>query len=157
MTFAQWLEVTPLAIWVGESDIGYPFLLSMHVIGLAVFAGLLTIIDLRLLGGIKPMRFAGLIGPMRLAWAGLIINFLSGAALFASQASVFVENTPFRIKLAMIALAAITAGHIHRQLNRAALVWDGEGRASLSARTTAAVSLAAMASAIVAGRLIAYF
>lgn len=151
------LEETRLALWVGESDIAYPLLLSLHVTGLAMFAGLLTIIDLRLLGGIRELPYSGLIGPMRIAWAGLTVNVLSGIALFASQASMFVANTPFQIKLAMIVIAASMASAIHKGLRREALAWDGAGRASVAARIEAAVSLAAIAFAIVAGRLIAYF
>jgi hypothetical protein len=156
-TLALWLEETRLALWVGESDVAYPFLLSMHVVGLAMFAGLLAIVDLRLLGGLRELPLSGLTGPMRLAWVGLMINVLSGIALFTSQASLFVENTPFQIKLAMIVTPALISGAIHRGLRREALVWDQAGRASVAARIEATVSLAAIASAIVAGRLIAYF
>jgi hypothetical protein len=151
------LEETRLALWVGESDIAYPLLLSLHVVGLAMFAGLLTIVDLRLLGGVRELPFAGLIGPMRIAWAGLTVNVVSGMALFASQASMFVTNSPFQIKLGMIVIAASMASAIHKGLRREALAWDQVGRASVAARIEATVSLAAIASAIVAGRLIAYF
>jgi hypothetical protein len=154
---AAWLEGTPLALWVSESDLVYPMLLSVHIIGLATFAGLLTVIDLRLLGGLATMPFTGMRGPIRLAWFGLLINAISGVALFASQATVFVANTPFLIKLAMIALAAFSAAIIHKRLNRDAASWDTAGRAGHATRAVATVSLAAIAAAIVAGRLIAYF
>jgi hypothetical protein len=154
---AAWLESTPLALWVSESDLVYPLLLSMHIIGLATFAGLLTVIDLRLLGGLATMPFAGMRGPMRLAWFGLVINAISGIALFASQATVFVENIPFLIKLAMITLAALSAAIIHKRLHRDAASWDSAGQAAHSTRAIATVSLTAIVAAIVAGRLIAYF
>ena len=157
MSFAVWLEETRLALWVGESDFAYPMLLSMHVVGLAIFAGLLTIVDLRLLGGLRPIPFAGLRGPMRMAWLGLAINATSGIALFTSQASLFIESTPFRIKLLMILLAAIAAGRISGLLKREAADWDTSRPAPASARWPALLSLVAIASAIVAGRLIAYF
>jgi hypothetical protein len=94
---------------------------------------------------------------MRLAWLGLVINAISGIALFASQATVFVENTPFLIKLTMIALAALSAAVIHKRLHRDAADWDSAGRVAYPIRAIAAVSLTAIAAAIVAGRLIAYF
>ncbi len=146
-----------MALWVSESDLVYPLLLSLHIIGLATFAGLLTVIDLRLLGGLATMPFVGMRGPMRLAWFGLLVNAISGVALFASQATVFVENTPFLIKVAMITLAALMAAIIHKQLQRDAADWDSAGQVRNSTRAIAAVSLAAIAAAIVAGRLIAYF
>ena len=129
----------------------------MHIIGLATFAGLSTVIDLRLLGGLATLPFNGMRGPMRLAWFGLLINAISGVALFASQATVFVENTPFLIKLAMITLAALSAAVIHKRLHRGAADWDSTGQAGHSTRAVATVSLIAIAAAIVAGRLIAYF
>jgi hypothetical protein len=81
----------------------------------------------------------------------------STGALVSTVVSMFVANTPFQIKLAMIVIAASMASAIHKGLRREALAWDGAGRASVAARIEAAVSLAAIAFAIVAGRLIAYF
>ncbi|HEX9852879.1 MAG TPA: hypothetical protein VGA68_07675 [Woeseiaceae bacterium] len=157
MAMAVWLEGTPLALWVSESDFVYPLLLSLHIIGLATFAGLLAIVDVRLLGGLVTMPYSGMRGPMRLAWFGLLINAISGIALFASQATVFVENTPFLIKIGMIILSAISASVIHRHLNRDAADWDHRGQAPRLARAIATVSLLALAAAIIAGRLIAYY
>lgn len=157
MAMAAWLEGTSLALWVSESDLVYPLLLSMHIIGLATFAGMLTVIDLRLLGGLAAMPYTGMRGPIRFAWFGLLINAISGIALFASQATVFVENIPFLIKLAMITLAALSAAAIHKRLNRDAAGWDRAGHVGHSTRAFAAVSLTAIAAAIIAGRLIAYF
>ncbi|MCI0517828.1 MAG: hypothetical protein L0Y45_08350 [Woeseiaceae bacterium] len=154
---AAWLEGTPLALWVSESDFVYPLLLSVHIVGLATFAGLQTMIALRLLGGLATMPFAGLRGPMRLAWSGLILNAISGVALFASQATVFVGNTPFLIKLAMITVAALSAAVIHKRLKHDAVHWDTAGRAGNRSRAIATLTLAAIAAAIIAGRLIAYF
>jgi hypothetical protein len=115
------------------------------------------VIDLRLLGGLATLPVAGMRGPMRLAWLGLVINAISGIALFASQATVFVENVPFLIKLAMITLAAFSAAVIHKRLHRDAADWDTTGRAGQPTRVVATVSITAIAAAIVAGRLIAYF
>jgi hypothetical protein len=68
-----------------------------------------------------------------------------------------VASTPFRIKLAMIVVAAVAAASNQKRQQAEAISWDRAGQASLAARGTAVVSLAAIVSAIVAGRLIAYF
>jgi len=49
----EWLEETRLALWVGESLWGYPLLLSLHIVGLAMVAGIFTMLNLRLLGVLK--------------------------------------------------------------------------------------------------------
>ena len=36
----EWLENTSVALWVGESLWAYPFMLSLHVIGLAIVVGI---------------------------------------------------------------------------------------------------------------------
>jgi hypothetical protein len=156
-SMAEQLESTALAVWVGESDIVYPLLLSTHVVGLATFAGLILIVDMRLFGLLRVIPFAGLRGPIRLAWFGLFINVISGVALFSSQATVFIENIPFLVKISMIVLAAVSAGAMHKMLRTDAGAWVSAGRATFAARVTAATSLISLVSAIVAGRLIAYF
>ena len=44
------LENTAIALWVGTSLWAYPFLLSIHIVGLAIVVGIFSMRDLRLLG-----------------------------------------------------------------------------------------------------------
>ena len=44
----EWLESTALAEWVRTSLIGYPFVLTVHSVGMAIMVGLVTVINLRL-------------------------------------------------------------------------------------------------------------
>ena len=50
MAIFEWIEGTQVALWVGESLWAYPFMLSLHVIGLAIVVGVIVMLDLRLLG-----------------------------------------------------------------------------------------------------------
>ena len=43
-----WLESTALADWVRTSLIGYPFVLTVHSVGMAIMVGIVTVINLRL-------------------------------------------------------------------------------------------------------------
>lgn len=151
----DWLESTPVAIWVGESSWAYPFWLSLHVIGLAIVVGIFAMRDLKLLGmfrGIEPTAFLSII---KLAWIGFAINAFSGALLFSSQATMFVTNKPFLIKISFIGIAAILAAVTQNKL-RAALAAAPHGQVNVTARVIAACSLFFWFGAIVAGRLIAY-
>ena len=96
------LEETSLALWVGESLWGYPLMLSLHVIGLAIVVGIFVMRDLRLLGMFDGIAFAALPSLIKLGWIGFIINALSGFALFTSQATTFIESTPFLLKIGSI-------------------------------------------------------
>ena len=102
-----WLETTALAIWVGESLWGYPIVLGMHAIGLAIVVGIFVMLDLRILRVVRGVSFNAFFSLYRLAWIGLIINTISGSALFTSQATTFVESAPFLIKISFVIAGVI--------------------------------------------------
>ena len=157
MTLFEWLEGTAVALWVGESLWGYPILLSLHVVGLAIVVGIFAMRDLRLLGRLNGVSYAALASLVKLGWIGFVINAASGLALFSSQATIFVESTPFLTKISCILLAAITAVFVQKQTRERVAGWDaGDGVPSPQVRVVAAFSLLLWISAIVAGRLIAY-
>lgn len=152
----SWLENTSVALWVGGSLWGYPSLLALHAVGLAVVVGIFAMRDLRLLGlfpAIPPKAFLAL---SKLGWIGFIVNAVSGVLLFTSQAVTFVGNIPFLIKISCIIAAMVLAGVIQARLR----VELGAGSAAVvisdSTRIIAAISLSLWVGAIVAGRLIAY-
>ncbi len=150
------LETTVLATWVAESLWGYPLMLSLHVVGLAIVVGIFAMRDMRLLGlfpGIHPAAFLPL---SKLAWLGFIINAVSGFALFSSQAVTFVESIPFLIKIASIVAGMALAGVIQSRLRLELKLGSGELVLSKSTKLIALVSLMLWMTAIIAGRLIAY-
>ena len=151
------LEETSLALWVGESLWGYPLMLSLHVVGLAVVVGLFAMRDLRLLGCFAGVAHGSLAGLVKLGWTGFIVNAASGVALFSSQATTFIESTPFLLKIGSIFLAAVLAAIIQNRSAAFAAAWDsGETAPTAPVRAIAAASLTLWIGAIVSGRLIAY-
>lgn len=150
------LETTDIATWVAVSLWGYPMMLSLHVVGLAIVVGIFSMRDLTLLGlfpGIRPSAFLGI---SKLAWLGFIVNAVSGFALFASQATVFVTSVPFLVKIVCIIAGMVLAGVIQSRLRRETSLDDSEAAISRSTRLIASISLMLWAAAIIAGRLIAY-
>ncbi len=152
----SWLENTSVALWVGGSLWGYPAMLSLHAVGLAIVVGIFAMRDLRLLGlfpAIAPQAFLGL---SKLGWVGFIVNAVSGIMLFTSQAVTFAGSAAFLIKLGCIVAAMVLAGIIQSRLRVAVEAQSGAPVISASTRTIAAISLSLWMSAIIAGRLIAY-
>ena len=157
MPVFEWLEMTALAIWVGESLWGYPIMLGMHAIGLATVVGIFVMLDLRMLRVIRGVSFKAFQSLFRLAWIGLLVNAFSGSALFTSQATTFVESAPFLIKISAVIFGVIVGIFIQRRLKLRAADWDNaDTNIESSATTLAALSLACWIGAIFAGRLIAY-
>ena len=153
----EWLENTSVAIWVGESLWGYPIVLGMHAIGLAIVVGIFVMLDLRILRVVRGVSFNAFFSLYRLAWIGLIINTISGSALFTSQATTFVESAPFLIKISFVIAGVIFGIIIQRRLKVRAADWDNaDTNIESSAAALAALSLVCWIGAIFAGRLIAY-
>ena len=156
MTLFEWLEGTSVAYWVGGSLWGYPFLLSLHIVGLSIIVGVTAMLDLRLLGSFKGLRIDSFLDAMKFAWAGLAINATSGVLLFTSQASFFVTSTPFLSKISLIAAGVILSVIIQRKLRAVRDSGDASIVDGAACKLLAASSLAAWIGAIVTGRLIAY-
>jgi hypothetical protein len=149
----EWLENTSVATWVGESLWAYPLLLSLHVIGLAIVVGILSMLDFKLLGGFKGIRTGAFLGLIRFAWIGFLINAISGVFLFTSQATYFVASTTFLTKLACIFVGAVLTKIIQGKLVAA----DAAGKADeVNMKGLAVLSLLLWLAAITAGRLTAY-
>ena len=152
----EWLEGTGVSIWVGESLWGYPIMLGLHAVGLAIVVGIFVMRDLRLIGFFEGISYESLDSLRNLGWAGFIINATSGCFLFTSQATTFASSTPFLLKISMIFLAAICAAVIQNKMRDEASQWDGAGAVTGSVRTIAMVSIALWTGAMIAGRLTAY-
>ena len=152
----EWLEMTPVALWVGESLWGYPIMLALHAVGLAIVVGIFVIRDLRLMGFFEGISFASLDSLRKLGWSGFVINAVSGCFLFSSQATMFIESTPFLLKIAMIFLAAICAAVLQNKSHADAVQWDANGAAAGTVRSLAMLSTALWMGAIISGRLVAY-
>ena len=152
----EWLENTSVALWVGESLWGYPLMLGLHAVGLAIVVGTFVMRDLRLLGLFAGIRYESLDALRKLGWTGFVINAVSGCFLFTSQATTFATSTPFLLKISMIFIAAVVAAIIQNRMRDEASSWDGAGAAGVSVRFLAIASIAMWMGAIIAGRLTAY-
>lgn len=157
MSMFEWLEGTAVALWVGESLWAYPFLLSLHVVGLATIVGVMVMLDLRILGMFKGLRVESFLGVMKLAWFGFALNAVSGLFLFSSQASFFVTSTPFLLKIGMIFAGVVSAAIMQQKLRSVRGSGDVAIAESPGSKALAVFSLATWFGAIVTGRLIAYF
>lgn len=153
MGFLTWLEATALAEWVRMGDLGYPSMIALHALGMAVMVGLSLIIDLRLLGWFAGIPLQGLERFFRLAWLGFGVNFLSGSALFSAQATSYIVDWVFLTKMALVFLGAVTAAILQPAVAKA-----GAEGSQLPGNTKAIAGIAIVfwVVAIVMGRLTAY-
>ena len=156
MNFLIWLQDSALGTWVAGSIWGYPIVLVCHALGMAVVAGTVTMICIRILGfarAVPLMLFAHL---SAIAWAGLVLNIVTGLALFSGDPVKFFYHPVFWIKLSLITMGAASLWLVVRALRNTASMPEAGPETAAGAKLVAGCSLAFWAGAIIAGRLIAY-
>ena len=151
MEFLTWLENSGVGIWIRESLWGYPIVLSSHAVGMAVVVGMVTMIDIRVLGFASKIPISSFNSLFNLTWAGFALNFVSGCLLFTGDPVKFYLSNPFRIKISLIILGMISVWLLLRAVKD-----TDTGPASSKARYIAILSLLFWFGAITAGRLTAY-
>jgi hypothetical protein len=154
----EWVDAFPTSVAIRESQYLYPALLTTHVIGMCLFAGLVFMMDMRLLG-IGNMRTPLSQLQKRLfPWqmAGMAVSATTGLVLVYGQPMRFYSNIFFWIKVVMMLLAAINALAFHVGTYRSVAGWDINRVPPFGARLAGAVGLALWAFVVISGRLIAY-
>ena len=155
MAFLTWLEATSFGDWARSSLLGYPLLIGAHAIGMSIMVGLALALDMRVLGLFKDIPYTALNRFLGIAWAGFAINFLSGTGLFAMQATTYITDGTFLLKMALVFAGVITAGLLQSAANRSSASWSSSA-APGAIRVVAVVSVVCWVGATVTGRLIAY-
>ena len=155
LAFAHWLDAAGIGPWARGSAWAYPFVNSLHLLGLVILVGGIGVVDLRLAGLWRSLPAAALSRALTpVALCGLALLVLSGSALFAADGTALARSATFHRKLVLIALALANA-----LLFR--LVWQRRVEAGgevppLIGRASAAASLALWLGVGTLGRLIAY-
>ena len=161
MSFFIWLESTAASVWIRETPSlwGFPFILYLHTLGLALIAGLSSAVALAILA--DPGR--GIPAPLRtlfpLMWIGLAINVVSGLALLLAYPAKALTNPVFYIKLVAIAVALGIVQWFERQAAGAVTVGGAAAPRAESLRQMKSAAWALIGLWMIAtltGRLLAY-
>lgn len=155
--FLTWLEELPISLAIAESQSiwGFAFVLVLHTIGIALTAGSVTTMSLRILGVAKPMPLASLRPLFRYFWLGFLINAVTGTLLFMMAATRNGYHPLYYAKLFLLFLALLALLPIRAAIQSDRVTSDNDIPAS--AKTMAALSPLLWAGVITTGRLIAYF
>ena len=156
--FLIWLESTPLHDWIvgSPSLLAFPGILALHAIGMGFAAGLSAAIDLRILGVAPAVPLHEMRRLLPILWAGFWLNAASGILLLIGYPTKALTNPVFYLKLTLIGIAMVLVKRIGRRLIDTRDVAAAKPPPVNSLRRLAMVSLACWASAVTAGRLLAY-
>jgi hypothetical protein len=155
----QWMADTPWSVGLHESRYAYSIIESIHVWTLCVFVGFAVFLDLRLLGVTLKRVPISQITERLLPWTkvAFVLMVMSGLLLFFAIPLRTYHNVFFRLKAALLVLAALNAwvfhnGGMYRRLEE----WDSAAVTPRAARLAGAFSLALWVAIIFSGRMIAY-
>ena len=157
-TLFEWVNTFPSSIFLRESFFWFPALLTTHVVGMCLFAGLVIMMDLRLLGVGNLRTPFSQVQRRLFPWqvTGMVISATTGATLLYSQPMRYYDNVYFWVKMTMLVLAGVNAMAFHFSTYLSVVKWDTDVKMPSRAKMAAAVSLALWAFIIVSGRLMAY-
>src|SRR3569833_2292432 len=115
VAFLGALDKTPLAEWVQAEPLAFPLIEAAHVISVMLVFGSIAMLDLRLLGvssrNYAVVRISNEVLPW--TWASFLVSVISGCLLFVGQATNYLINTEFRIKMILLALAGLNLAVFH--------------------------------------------
>jgi hypothetical protein len=154
----EWLEGLPWTTAIRESAWGYPIIETAHVASIVFFAGLVIVMDLRLVGLAFTHAPLTQIQRRLFPWqmAGFIPSMATGLLLCCIDPLRYYGNVFFWVKLGMLVLAGINALAFHLTTYRTAVRWDEDPQVPGTVRLAGAVSLLLWSAIIVSGRLIAF-
>jgi hypothetical protein len=106
LSLAQWAQSTAFFTALRGSWYAYPAVLSLHLLGIAIFGGMILLTNMRLLGlALRDRSISDLIDQLRIPKRlGLVLVATCGILLVGAKAEEYYYNIFFRIKLALLAL-----------------------------------------------------
>jgi cytochrome c556 len=154
----QSLEQTGLASGIRNSLYVFPILEAIHVMALSVVFGTIVIVDLRILGLASTERPFGRMSSelLKFTWGAFAVAALTGTLMFMTNARVYAANTPFRIKMALLALAGLNMALFHLTAGKSAPRWEKGPTAPALGKVTATASVTLWIAIIFAGRVIGF-
>ena len=115
LTWCQWLQDQPTSIAIRQSEYGYPAIETLHVLSMAMFMGLIVMMDLRLVGLGNLRTPFSQVQKRLFPWQmlGLAGSVVSGVLLVYADPMRFYVNIFWWIKVALLALAGVNALAFH--------------------------------------------
>jgi hypothetical protein len=157
-SFCEWLENTPLAMFISGSTWAFPTVESIHVFFLVIVVGTIAIVDFRLLGVASRNRSVSQLSNdvLPITWTAFVGALITGSLLFSSKATHYLGNWPFRIKICLLILAGLNMLIFHFMTYRDVKKWDDNPITPGAARLAGGLSLTFWIGVVVFGRWIGF-
>lgn len=152
----EWLENTQYSVWIRDELWGWPLALTLHAFGTAVTVGFIIIICLRLLGLFETIPYGALRRLFPVFWAAIVLQFVSGFALWMAKPTQYAADVAFLLKLLLIFAGIVLAIGLQRTIGREAAAWEEAKAAPSQATRSVVIAVVVWCCVLVAGRLTAH-
>jgi len=135
--------------------LGFPTLIALHSVGMAVAVGLSFMVTLHLNQIFTGFSVQLIPRLLSIAVWGFILNFITGLALFISRGAEYIDSYIFLIKMLLVFISAIILFWLRQHLKPLNLTTE-VSVADRIAKNMSLISTVTWFGAVIAGRLIAY-
>lgn len=154
----KWLETSAVGTTVSQSTWLFPAIETVHVIALALVVGSIAVLDLRLLDRTWRVRAVTelTLDVLPWTWTSFAVAATSGFLMFASAATKYAADTPFRIKMVLLLLAGANMLAFHRFTYRSVAAWDVNAPTPPAAKLAGGLSLLFWIGVVTCGRWVGF-
>jgi hypothetical protein len=158
LSVAQWVQSTAFFTSLRGSAYAYPIVLSTHMIAIALFGGMILLVDVRLLGwAMRRYTVSEMVNQLRpLKRAGFLLLITCGLLMAGCKAEEYYYNVFFRTKMTLLALVGMHALIFRRSVYGNTADLDRAPGIPAQAKLAASLSLILWTSLVIAGRGIGY-
>lgn len=105
ITAAGWITAASVEAYVTATPWVWPAAETLHFIGMSLLFGVLLVVNLRLLGGLRSTSFASLHRLLPWGMLGFGLNLVTGMMFFIAAPDQYVANVPFYWKMGCLMIA----------------------------------------------------
>lgn len=147
-----------LAVAIRDSLYLFPAIEAVHVISLTLVFGTIMVVDLRILGIASTNRSYDRVSAdmLKWTWGAFALATVTGTLMFTANARVYFDNTFFRIKFALMALAGLNMLVFQLTAGRDTASWSEARSGPNSAKAAALASLVLWLLVIGVGRAVGF-
>ena len=151
---AGWITADSVGDFVIASPWVWPSAETLHFIGLSLLFGVLLVVNLRLLGGLRAVAFASLHRLLPWAVLGLGVNLVTGMLFLIAAPEQYVTSYPFHWKMVCLMVAGADLLYL-TVFDRLWALEAGDDAAPLD-RAIAAVAMGAWVGVLYFGRMLPF-
>ena len=150
-----WFENTRLGQVIRDSTWAFAAIEVVHLLGLTVLLGTVTVVNLRLAGvGLRNQRASEVAADaMPWTYGGMVATIASGFALFTSEALKCYDSPPFYLKMGLLVVSLAFTFSIQRRVANGSAPEFSSG----VGKVLASMTIALWFGVGLAGRAIAFY